>query len=55
MRVYTKKQQEEISTETNIYDAFVQHLDSIYFPGASEVLNTELIVFEYDSYKESYA
>lgn len=54
MRVYTKKQKEEANKETEVYDAFINHLDSIYFPGASEVLETKLIAFEFANYKESY-
>jgi hypothetical protein len=54
MRFYTRKQKEEEKKETNVYDAFVSHLDSIYFPGASEVLETKLVAFEYERYIHTY-
>ena len=55
MRFYTKKQKEEVQTETNNYDSFVNYLDSVYFSGASEVLETELIAFEYENYVHSHS
>lgn len=54
MKAYSK-QNEEFATETEFYDAFVNYLDSVYFPGASEVLEPGLIEFEYANYKSSYA
>ena len=50
MRVYTKKQKSESQKETNSYDAFINYLDQVYYPGASEVLESELISFEYENY-----
>ena len=34
----------------NLWDAFVNHLDSLYFSGASELLDNQTIAFEYDSF-----
>lgn len=35
----------------NYWDAFINHLDTIYFAGASELLDKKLIAFEYDAFK----
>ena len=50
-----KNSREEQKKQTNLWDAFVNHLDSTYFPGASELLDTQLIAFEYDSFKDCYS
>lgn len=55
MTITTKKQKEERINETNSYEAFLIHIDSIYYEGASEVLEPELLSFEYSNFKESYA
>ena len=43
------------STRQNLWDEFTQYLDSIYFDGASEVLDQELISFEYNQFISSIA
>ena len=50
-----KNRREEEKTRTNLWDAFVNYLDSTYFPGASETLDTQLVAFEYESFKNCYA
>ena len=50
-----KNRREEEKTRTNLWDAFVNYLDSTYFPGASEILDTKLIAFEYEAFKNCYA
>ena len=50
-----KNSREEEKTRTNLWDAFVNHLEMTYFPGASETLDTQLIAFEYESFKNCYA
>ena len=52
---YRKNSKKELNEQTNLWDAFVNHLDNTYFPGASEVLDTQLIAFEYESFKSCYA
>ncbi|NQU87108.1 MAG: hypothetical protein HQ541_15230 [Mariniphaga sp.] len=52
---YRKNSQKRLQEETPIWDAFINHMDSIYFPGASELLDTKLIAFEYESFKQYYA
>ena len=46
-----KNSRKEQSERTNLWDAFITHIDSLYFPGASELLDTQTIAFEYDSFK----
>ena len=41
-------------TRQNLCDDFVQHLESIYFEGAAELLDKELISFEYNAYISCY-
>lgn len=56
MKSYTyKNSKEEQNQQTTLWDAFVNYLDSNYFPGASELLDTQLIVFEYNSFKQCYS
>ena len=49
-----KNRREEEKTRTNLWDAFVNHLEITYFPGASETLDTQLIAFEYEAFKNCY-
>lgn len=56
MKSYSyKNSKKEQNQKTNLWDAFVNHLESTYFPGASETLGTQLIAFEYEQFKNSYA
>ena len=56
MKSYSyKNSREEQKVNINLWDAFVNHLDSTYFPGASELLDTKTIAFEYDSFKQYYS
>lgn len=45
----------EQETRQNLWEEFTQYLDSIYFEGALEVLDKELISFEYNQYVSSIA
>jgi len=46
--------EEDIRT-TNSWDAFVEFLETIYFPGAAELLERKLIAFEFEVFKSCYA
>jgi len=35
---------------TNLWEAFVNYLESVYFEGAAELLGKELVSFEYNAY-----
>jgi hypothetical protein len=39
----------------NLWEAFVDYLENNYFPGASELLDTKTIAFEYEAFKSCYA
>jgi len=49
-----KNSREEEKIRTKLWDAFVNHLETIYFPGASEILDTKLVAFEYESFMNIY-
>jgi len=52
---YRKNSKKELNEQTNLWDAFVNYLDTNYFPGASETLDTKTIAFEYEAFKSCYA
>ena len=55
MKSYSYKNgRQELNEKTSLWDAFTNYLDTTYFPGASELLDTKLIAFEYESFKEYY-
>jgi len=56
MKTYRLKPATEIQeTRSTLWDEFTQYLDSIYFEGASELLDQELISFEYNQFISSIA
>ena len=48
---YKQRKNEEIE-KANLWDAFTNHMDTSYFPGAVEQLDTKLIAFEYNNFKQ---
>jgi hypothetical protein len=54
MKTYRYNQKREEKQVINLWDAFVTHLDTTYFPGASELLDKQLIAFEYAEFKSCY-
>jgi hypothetical protein len=50
-----KNSREEQKVKTNLWDAFTDYLETAYFPGASELLDTQTIAFEYEAFKQCYA
>jgi hypothetical protein len=52
---YRCKQRREEKQRINIWDAFVTHLETTYFPGASELLDKKLIAFEYEAFKTCHS
>ncbi len=44
---------EDQDKRQNLWEAFTQYLDSIYFEGAAELLDKELVSFEYNQYVSS--
>lgn len=56
MKSYSYKNSKKEQTEkTNLWDAFVNHFDSNYFPGASEILDRQLVAFEYEVFRDIYS
>ncbi len=54
MKSYSNNHIKEENLLTNIWDAFVDHIDSIYFPGASELLDKKTLSFEFESFVTYY-
>ena len=50
-----KNSREEQKVKTNLWDAFNDYLETTYFLGASELLDTQTIAFEYESFKSCYS
>jgi len=55
MKATQRKNKTNFNENTTLWDEFVNHLETIYFPGASELLDTQLIAFEYESFKQMYS
>jgi hypothetical protein len=55
MKYTTYKNSQKELKENTTWEAFEDYLNSTYFPGASEVLDTKTIAFEYESFKRSYS
>ena len=52
MKSYSyKNSRQKLNEKISIWDAFTNHLDTLYFPGASELLDTQLIAFEYEAFR----
>ncbi len=51
---YTSNSNEH-TERTNLWDAFVNYLENTYFPGASELLDTKLIAFEYEIFRDIHS
>ena len=51
---YTSNSNEQ-TERTNLWDAFVNYLENTYFPGASELLDTKLIAFEYEIFRDIHS
>jgi hypothetical protein len=47
---YHKNNRQELNEKDSLWDAFTNHLESTYFAGASELLDSKLIAFEYESF-----
>ena len=54
MKSYSYNSTEE-KLKTNLWDPFIDHIVSIYFTGASELLDKQTLAFEYDHFMNDYA
>ena len=48
------KQRRMVNEKVSLWDAFINHMDNVYFPGATESLDEKLIAFEYESFKNCF-
>ena len=54
MKSYSQNNSNNETKKQNLWEAFVSHLESTYFPGASETLESQLIAFEYEQFCSCY-
>ena len=54
MKTYSLKSAAGTQENNNVWDAFVNYLETVYFEGAAETLEPELVNFEYEAYKSCY-
>jgi len=54
MKTYTLKSATKNQETNTVWDAFVEYLEKVYFEGAADELDNELVEFEYNSYKSCY-
>ncbi|MBK5215112.1 MAG: hypothetical protein JJE55_15815 [Flavobacteriaceae bacterium] len=54
MKTYSLKSAAAEDDTNTVWEAFVSYLDSVYFEGAAEDLDPELVNFEYESYLSCY-
>ncbi len=54
MKSYMYNRREE-KLKADLWDPFVDHIESIYFTGASELLDKQTLAFEYDHFRNDYA
>jgi|GEM_PF-1442684 len=43
-----------VEIRPTLWEEFIQYLDTIYFEGAAELLDKELVSFEYNAYLSCY-
>lgn len=52
MKSYHYKNSSKKSSKNNsLWDAFNNHLESVYFPGAADLLDIRLVAYEYETFK----
>jgi hypothetical protein len=51
---FYRSEREKLSEQDNLWQPFESHLDSLYFPGAAELLDTQTIAFEYDHFRNYF-
>ena len=54
MKIYTLKSAAKNQETNTVWNAFVEYLEIVYFEGAADELDKELVEFKYNSYKSCY-
>jgi len=54
MKTYDLQTSEIEQTTNNPWEAFLVYLESIYFEGAADLLDSKLICFEYHEYIQNF-
>ena len=54
MKSYTSKSAKDNQDNSSVWESFTEYLNTVYYEGASESLDPELISFEYAVYLSCY-
>ena len=54
MKTYTLKSVAKNQETNTVWALFIEYLETVYFEGAADELDKELVEFEYKSYKSCY-
>ena len=54
METYTSKSAKDNDDNGSVWDSFIEYLNTVYYEGASESLDPELIQFEYSAFLSCY-
>jgi len=54
MKTYTSKSAKDNDDNGSVWESFTEYLNAVYYEGASESLDPELIQFEYSAYLSCY-
>jgi hypothetical protein len=54
VKTYSLKSTAKNQDTNTVWDAFVDYLETVYFMGAADELDKELVEFEYESYRICY-
>lgn len=46
---------ETLTQTTNLWENFIEYMNQLYFDGATELLEKELVAFEYNQFVEIFA
>ena len=54
MKTYTSKSAKGNQDNSSVWESFTEYLNTVYYEGASESLDPELIQFEYSAFLSCY-
>ncbi len=54
MKTYTSKSAKDDQSNSSVWESFTEYLNTVYYEGASESLDPELIQFEYSAFLSCY-
>ena len=54
MKTYTSKSAKDNDDNGSVWESFIEYLNTVYYEGASESLDPELVQFEYSAFLSCY-